>query len=59
MLRGQMFKHTTGWELNAQMLRVFNEAPQHCNLAFPEAPERTIAYVVRNEIAQDRQLVWC
>lgn len=51
-----MFKHNIGWEINARILRLCTDwhpsftrtyAIQHC--------ER----IVREEIAQDRGLVWC
>lgn len=46
-----MFKHSTGWWLNANILQLVTEHPQHCC--------DNLHKVVREEIAQDRQLVWC
>lgn len=46
-----MFKYLTGWWLSADILRLATEHPQHCS--------NELHAIVRDEIAQDRQLVWC
>lgn len=52
-----MFKHNIGWEINARTLRLISEwSPAY-------GPQlRAWLYldrIVREEIAQDRGLVWC
>jgi len=57
-----MFKHTTGWDLNARMLRLHND---HYETGRVNKSQETreaalhIENVVKTEIAQDRDLVWC
>ena len=47
-----MFKHSTGWDLNARILRLFLEDHFGDQYVY-------LFRIVREEIAQDRQLVWC
>lgn len=57
-----MFKHSDGWHLNARMLRLHND---HYETGMANKAEsmrdatRYIENVVKSEIAQDRDLVWC
>lgn len=58
-----MFKSpSVGWQLKARMLRLFND---HHEAGMANLSEHTrestvyIANLVRAEIAQDRELVWC
>lgn len=55
-----MFKHSTGWDLNARMLRLFNDYAEHCKLRAIQSNQDPdwLPNVVR-EIASDRTLVWC
>lgn len=61
-MRDAMFKHSDGWMLNARMLRLYND---HHEAGLVNKAETTrdatrhIERVVREEIAQDRGLVWC
>lgn len=52
-----MFKHSNGWELNARILRLVTDYPEAC-ATVPAGPDY-LPRVVREEIAQDRGLVWC
>jgi hypothetical protein len=53
---------SAGWELKARMLRLFNDHHE-CGMANLSQHTRDstvyIANLVRDEIAQDRKLVWC
>lgn len=57
-----MFKHSDGWGLNARILRLFND---HHEAGMVNKAQSTreatarLAEIVREEIAQDRSLVWC
>lgn len=57
-----MFKHIDGWHLNARMLRLHND---HYEFGIANKSEQTrdaaryIENIVKEEIAQDRGLVWC
>ena len=47
-----MFKHSTGWDLNARILRLVTDHAAHvCDIH--------LFWIVREEIAQDRALIWC
>lgn len=56
-----MFKHQCGWVLNARILRLVTDHAEQCvrdainNKQDPDYLFR----IVREEIAQDRGLVWC
>lgn len=57
-----MFKHTTGWDLNARILRLFNdhhEAGLQNKAETTRDATRRLENIVRTEIAQDHDLVWC
>lgn len=57
-----MFKHSNGWELNARILRLHND---HYESGLANRAESTriatlqIEKIVKTEIAQDPDLVWC
>lgn len=55
-----MFKYSTGWDLNARILRLFNDCAEHCRLRAMQSNQdpEWLSNAVR-EIATDRSLVWC
>ena len=56
-----MFKHSDGWHLNARILRLETDYAEECRtraLASGQNPDY-LPRIVREEIAQDRELVWC
>jgi hypothetical protein len=53
---------SAGWQLKARMLRLFNDHHEWGMANLSQHTRESTAYIaglVRDEIAQDRELVWC
>lgn len=56
-----MFKHYCGWHLNARILRLVNDHAAQCirDAANNGQDPDYLFRIVREEIREDRNLVWC
>lgn len=52
-----MFKHTDGWFLNTQILKLVTRDEAHTRNSCEHYVY--LMRIVREEIAQDRNLIWC